>query len=61
MTGHSDIVKSAVYVVDRITARLALTHATVTLGSPLQVQVFLRKSAAAKWLGVSKTDLELDR
>jgi len=54
-------VKSAFYAVDRDTARLALTHAAVTDGSPLKVKLFLRKSAAAKWLGVSESDLELDR
>jgi hypothetical protein len=59
--GERSIVKSALYVVDRATARLALTHATVTVDSPLQVKVFLHKSTAAKWLGVSDTDLELDR
>jgi hypothetical protein len=55
------IVKSAFYVVDRATAELAITHAVVTLDSPLQVKVFLHKSAAARWLGVSDADLELDR
>jgi hypothetical protein len=59
--GERSIVKSAFYAVDRATARVALTHATVTAYSPLQVKVFLRKSSAAKWLGVSITDLELDR
>jgi hypothetical protein len=59
--GERSIVKSAFYVGDRATARLALTHATITANSPLQVRVFLRKSSAAKWLGVSVTDLELDR
>jgi hypothetical protein len=59
--GERSIVKSAFYVGDRATARLALTHATITANSPLQVKVFLRKSSAAKWLGVSVTDLELDR
>ena len=59
--GERSIVKSALYVVDRATARLALAHATVTVDSPLQVKVFLHKSTAAKWLGVSDTDLELDR
>jgi hypothetical protein len=59
--GERSIIKSAFYVVDRATAQLALTHATVTVGSPLQVKVFLRKGAAAKWLSVSDTDLELDR
>jgi hypothetical protein len=55
------IVKSAFYAVDRDTARLALTHAAVTDGSPLKVKLFLRKSAAAEWLGVPATALELDR
>jgi hypothetical protein len=59
--GERPIVKSAFYAVDRETARLALTHATVTDGSPLKVKLFLGKTAAAKWLGVSTTDLELDR
>ena len=59
--GERSIVKSAFYAVDRATAQLALTHATVTADSPLQVKVFLRKSSAAKWLGVSDTELELDR
>jgi hypothetical protein len=55
------IVKSAFYVVDRATAEVALTHAVVTVDSPLRVKVFLHKSAAARWLGVSHADLELDR
>ena len=59
--GARSIVKSAFYAVDRATAQLALTHATVSADSSLQVKVFLRKSSAAKWLGVSDTDLELDR
>jgi len=59
--GEHSIVKSAFYAVSRATAQLALTHATITSDSPLQVKVFLRKSSAAKWLGVSDTELELDR
>lgn len=59
--GEHPIVQSAFYVVDRATAQVALTHAAVTVDSPLRVKVFLHKSAAAKWLGVSATDLELDR
>jgi hypothetical protein len=59
--GERPIVKSAFYVVDRATAQLAITHALVTVDSPLQVRVFLHKSAAARWLGVSIADLELDR
>jgi len=59
--GEHPIVKSAFYVVDRATAQVALTHAVVTVDSPLRVKVFLHKSAAAKWLGVSDIDLELDR
>ena len=59
--GEHSIVKSAFYAVDRATAQFALTHATVTAYSPLQVKVFLRKSSAAKFLGVSDTDLELAR
>ena len=55
------IVKSAFYVVDRATAELAITHAVVTVDSPLRVKVFLHKSVAAKWLDVSDADLELDR
>src|SRR4029450_3246553 len=55
------IVKSAFYVVDRATAELAITHAVVTLDSPLQGKLFLHKSAAARWLVVSDADLELDR
>ena len=55
------IVKSAFYVVDRATAELAITHAVVTVDSPLRVKVFLHKSAAARWLGVSDADLKLDR
>ncbi len=54
-------VKAALYVEDRATAELALTHAVVTAGSPLQVKVCLRKSDAAEWLGVSLSDLEVDR
>src|SRR4029079_1117927 len=53
-------VRSAMYVVDRDTAELALTHAKVTAESPLQVAVFLRKSDAAHWLDVSIDDLEVD-
>ena len=59
--GERARVKSAFYALDRETARIALTHATTTTGSPLQVKLFLRKDAAAKWLGVSESDLELDR
>ena len=59
--GERTPIKSAFYVVDSATAHLALTHAAVTVGSPLQVKVFQHKSAAAKWLGVAKTDLELER
>ena len=59
--GERSIVKSAFYAVHRATLRVVLTHATVTADSPLQVKVFLRKSSAAKWLGVSDTDLELRR
>jgi len=59
--GERSIVKYAFYAVNRATAQLALTHATITSDSPLQVKVFLRKSSAAKWLGVSDTELELDR
>ena len=59
--GERPIVKSAFYVVDRATADLAVTHAVVTVDSPLRVKVFLHKGAAAKWLGVSDADLELDR
>ena len=59
--GTRSIVKSAFYAVDRSTAQLALTHATVSADSSLKVKVFQRKSSAAKWLGVSDTDLELDR
>ena len=59
--GERPIVKSAFYVVDRATAELAITHAVVTLDSPLRVKVFLHKSAAAKWLDVSDADLKLDR
>jgi hypothetical protein len=59
--GERAIVKSAFYVVDRATAELAITHAVVTVDSPLRVKVFLHKGAAARWLGVSETDLELDR
>ena len=59
--GERPIVKSAFYVVDRATAELAITHAVVTVDSPLQVKVFRHKGAAAKWLGVSDADLKLDR
>lgn len=59
--GERSIVKSAFLIVDRSTAQVALTHATVTAGSPLQVKLFLQKKAAAKWLGVSERDLALDR
>jgi hypothetical protein len=54
-------VKSAFYVTDRSTAEIALTHAVVAADTPLIVQVFLDKSAAAEWLDVSIDDLELDR
>jgi hypothetical protein len=59
--GDRSQVKSAFYAVDRATAQVALTHAAVTAESPLQVKVCLRKSAAARWLGVSVGDLTLDR
>ena len=58
--GSRSPVKSAMYVVDRATAEVALTHAVVTVESPLQVKVCLRKSAAARWLGVSVRDLKVD-
>ena len=58
--GHRSPVKSAIYAVDRETAQVALTHAAVTAESALQVKVCLRKSAAARWLGVSVSDLEVD-
>ena len=45
--GDRPIVKSAFYVVDRATAELAITHAVVTVDSPLRVKVFLDKIAAA--------------
>ncbi len=54
-------VKSAFYVTDRPTAEIALTHAVVAKDSPLMVEVFLDKDAAADWLDVSVYDLELDR
>ena len=53
-------VKSAMYVVDRATAEVALTHAAVAADSPLQVRVYLQKSPAARWLGVSVADLDAD-
>ena len=59
--GDRPMVKSAFYVVDRATAEFAITHAVVTVDSPLRVKVFLDKSAAAKWLDVSDAELELDR
>ena len=59
--GERAPVKSAFYVTDRETARLALTHAVVTKGSPLKVKIFTMPEAAAKWLGVSVADLELAR
>jgi hypothetical protein len=59
--GERPIVKSAFYVVDRATAELAITHAVVSVDSPLRVKVFLHKGAAARWLDVSEADLELDR
>jgi hypothetical protein len=59
--GVRSTVKSAFYAVDRATAQLALTHATVCADSSLKVKVFQRKSSAAKWLGVSDIDLELER
>ena len=59
--GDRSPVKSAFYVEESDTAQVALTHAAVTAQSPLQVQVFLRQEAAAEWLGVSLSDLEVDR
>jgi hypothetical protein len=53
-------VKSAMLVVDEDTARVALTHATVTVDSPLQVAVFVLKAPAADWLSVDLSDLEVD-
>src|SRR5687767_6707777 len=58
--GDRSPVKSAFYVEESDTAKVALTHAAVTAQSPLQVQVFLRKNAAAEWLGVFLSDLEVD-
>jgi hypothetical protein len=58
--GDRSPVKSAFHVEDSDTAQVALAHAAVTAESPLQVQVFFRKDAAAEWLGVSVTDLEVD-
>ena len=54
-------VKSAIFVLNREAAQLALTHAKYTAGSPLRVRVFINKSAAARWLGVSADDVEIDR
>ena len=59
--GERSPVKSAFYVTDRSTAEIALTHAVVSLDSPLIVKVFLDQTDAAAWLGVSEYDLELDR
>ena len=53
-------VKSAIYVSDGETAELALTHARLTLESPLQVRVFSHKGAAARWLGLPDATLEVD-
>ena len=54
-------VKSAIHVVNRETAELAITHARLTLESSLQVRVFSHKGAAARWLRVSDADLDVDR
>ena len=54
-------VKSAMYVVDRATAEVAVMHAKGTAETPLQVRVYLQKTHAARWLGVSVRDLEVDR
>jgi hypothetical protein len=54
-------VKSAMYVVNPETAEVALTHSKFTMESSLQVRVFSHKGAAARWLGVSAADLEVDR
>ena len=59
--GDRTPVKSAFYVEESDTAKVALTHAAVTAEAPLQVQVFLRKDPAAEWLRVAVADLELDR
>jgi hypothetical protein len=52
-------VKSAFFVTDPKVARLVKLHAIVTDHSPLQVEMFDDRQAAADWLGVPITSLEI--
>jgi hypothetical protein len=45
-------VKSAILAQDEAMARYAKMHALVTQGSPLKVQIFEDRTAAAEWLEV---------
>ncbi len=51
-------VKSAILVTDVTLAQYSRLHAILTQGSPLQVQIFEEREAAARWLGVAIDVLE---
>lgn len=57
--GDRPKVKSALYVTTHEAMRIAKVHALMTGHSPLQVRIFEELSDAAKWLGVSREDLEI--
>jgi len=53
-------VKSAFYVTNPEVAHLVKIHAIMTDHSPLQVEMFEEREAAANWLGVSIDCLEME-
>lgn len=55
-----DPVKSAFYVTSPATARVVRWHVLLTDRSPLKVKMFNELAVAAKWLGVSEEELELE-
>ena len=54
-------VKSAYYVTTEKAAQIAEMCAMLTHSSALQIEVFEEIAAAARWLGVSDADLEVNR
>ncbi len=53
-------VKSAFYATSEATLRVARIHVMLTDHSPLRVQLFEDVALAAKWLGVSAEELQLE-
>jgi hypothetical protein len=53
-------VKSAFYATSEATLRIARIHVMLTDHSPLRVQIFEDVALAAKWLGVSTQELQLE-